>query len=391
MNEVCMKFSEQSHVAPSATIAINTQALLKKAAGIHVYNFAAGDPVLRVHPAATSRAEEGLRAGFVPYTPIAGIPDLRREAAHWVSSWHNAEYSAEETIVTCGGKHVLSLALQALIDRGDEVLFAAPYWVSYPDMVKLFGGTPKAILTKEDRGWRMGPDELSRALTAKSKVLIFNNPCNPTGVLYTKEEIAALLEVAKKAHLVVIADEVYSNLVYDGEFASCGMFHNHRDHLLIVQSCSKNFGMAGWRVGFGFGPEALIKRMATLQGQSTTGTSLVSQWAALGALKEAKAVNNYVKEEMQRRRDLFVRHYQGLINPKMKAPPAAIYYFAPTSDFRAGSDCVRFCQQALEVANVALVPGVAFGMEGFMRFAFSEMPDQIVGGIEALSKLLTQK
>jgi aspartate aminotransferase len=386
-----MKFSEQSHIAPSATIAINTQALLKKAEGIHIYNFAAGDPVLRTHPAAIKRAEEGLAKGFVPYTPIAGIPELRREAAEWVSSTHSAGYSSDETIVTCGGKHVLSIALEALIDRGDEVLFAAPYWVSYPDMVKLFGGIPKAIATEEAKGWKMGPEDLRRALTPYSKVLIFNNPCNPTGALYSKEEIAALLEVAKKAQLVVIADEVYSDLVYDGKFTSCGSFHAHRDHLLIVQSCSKNFGMAGWRVGFGFGPEALIKRMATLQGQSTTGTSLVSQWAALGALKEAKAVNHYVKEEMLRRRNLFVQHYQQLINPKMKAPAAAIYYFAPVSDFKAGGDSVRFCLETLEKAHVALVPGVAFGMEGFVRFAYSEMPDQISGGLEALSKRLTSK
>lgn len=380
-----MTFTKRVEIEPSATMTINSLALQKRSLGEHVFNFAAGDPVVPNHAAILERVKQGLKNKLSPYPPVAGLADLRDAAASWMNVTYGTRYEKENTLVTCGGKFAIYAIAQALLEKGDEAVIIAPYWVSYPGIVSLAEAKTKTVQTNEKSGWKVTAEALEKAFTKKTKLLILNNGCNPTGALYTRQEIAEILAVCKEANVTVLSDEVYSEIVYEGKFVSCGSFPDHRDGVVVVQSCSKNFAMAGWRVGFVFGDPKLIKVLATIQGQSTTGTSIVSQWAALGALSQAKEVASNVREVMLQRRTLFLAAYEEHFGEALLKPASAIYVFAPISHFGAKGDSVAFCEKVLEKANVTLIPGIAFGTEGYVRFAFSGTEKDITGGIQALS------
>lgn len=367
---------------PSVTGAINTAAEQMRKKGIHVFNFAAGDPVVANHPSILQAAKKAMQEEMSPYAPIAGLSELRRLAADWMNRRYQSQYEINETMVTCGGKFGIYAALQTLLEPGDEVLIPAPYWVSYPEMVRLAAGTVNVIPTSFSSDWKLTPRALKDHLTKKSKVLILNNACNPTGALYSREEIEDLLMAAKEADLTVISDEVYSELVFDeGRFISCSSFAEHRSRVVVIESCSKNFAMAGWRVGFAFGPEEIVANMIALQSQSTTGTALIAQKAAIGALTHADAVCSYVREAMAVRRKVFFDTFNRLFSSKLIPVPSSLYFFA-----KIGEDSVKLCEQILSETGVALVPGVGFGMEGYARFSFSEREEEIVKGLKALQK-----
>jgi aspartate aminotransferase len=356
---------------PSVTGAISAKAQEMRAQGIRVYNFAAGDPVLTNHPILIESAQKILQEGHFPYAPIAGLTDLRIAAAHWMNKRYNSSFQIDETVVTVGGKFGIYAALQVLLQEGDEVIIPAPYWVSYPEMVRMAKGTPLIVQTR----WKLTPELLKASLTPYSRVLILNNACNPTGILYTKEELNELLAIAVKAQLFVISDEVYSELVFDGaSFISAASFPEYRDNVLIIESCSKNFAMAGWRVGFALGPKELIAQIIALQSQSTTGTSYMSQKTALAALQNSEEIASYVRESMDIRRKLFFATFNRLFGTAIKPPKAALYFFAEIDD----------AEEILIKKHIALVPGVAFGVEGYARFAYTESEEEIVKGLEAL-------
>jgi len=363
---------------PSATGAISAKAMKMRDQGIHVYNFAAGDPVLANHPVIIEAAQAAL--GMSPYAPIAGLTELRKSAADWMNRRYGSQYEIDQTVVTCGGKFGIYAALQVLLEEGDEVLIAAPYWVSYPEMVRLAHATPVVIQTHEPSGWKLTPQDIRSHLTKRSRVLILNNACNPTGVLYSREEVKELLKVAFENDVIVISDEVYSEIVYDGaEFVSCATFPEYRSKVIIIESCSKNFGMAGWRVGFAFGPQEIIANLIALQSQSTTGTSFISQKAALAAIRHADEVTAYVRNAMDKRRKVFFETYNHLFAAAVQPVSSGIYYF-----FKVGGDSIAACEEILAKAHVALVPGIAFGVEGYARFAFSESEEEIAQGLRRL-------
>lgn len=365
---------------PSATNAINAEMNRMRNAGIRVYNLGSGDPIIPNHPAVLKAAEEEIRQRVSPYAPVGGLTELRKATAHWMNRRCQTQYESDHAIVTCGGKFAIYDALQVLLEPGDEVLFASPYWVSYPDIVRLTGGVPKPIRVHQEEHWKLTPQELKRHLTKKSAVFLFNNGCNPTGALYSRKEIEALLHVAAEANLSVISDEVYSELVYDGaHYVSCASFPFILPRLIVIQSCSKNFAMAGWRVGFAFATPDLIKNMIAVQSQTTTGTSRVSQKAALGVLQHADEAALSVRKAMDKRRLLFFRTYNRLFHASEAPVASTLYFFGKTK---------KSCEEILEKAHVALVPGIAFGVEGYARFAFSESEEEIVEGLEALHKFI---
>ena len=356
--------------------------LLRKQ-GAHVFNFSTGDPILVNHPIVLSAAKTALEDGLSPYAPVAGLLELRQLAAAWMNHRYGTALDSSQTIVTCGGKFAIYAALQTLLEPGDEVLIPAPHWVSYPEMVRLSLGSPRLILTSDTCGWKLSPQMLKAQITSKSKILIFNNACNPTGVLYSRKEIQELLQIAKEADLLVISDEVYSEIVFDGaEFISCSSFPEHSSRVIVVESCSKNFGMAGWRVGFGFGPKEIISNMIALQSQTTSGTSLFSQKIAIQVLKAPEKIASYVREKMDIRRRLFFDTFNRVFSQSVQPPPSALYFFT-----KIGDNSAQICEQLLSEGLIALVPGIAFGMEGFARFAFTEAENDIVKGLEALARL----
>lgn len=380
-------------LSPSVTVTINAIAMKKKMNGERVYNFAAGDPVLNNHQSIIDRAIRQAEKKFCPYPPVEGIPELRSLVAEWVNITCLTQYTKENVLVTCGGKFALFAIVYALLQPNEEVLIPAPYWVSYPDIVKMAGGTPKVVPTRPENGWKITAQDLLQHITKNSKMLIFNNACNPTGVLYTQQEINDILSIAKKFDLIVISDEVYSGLVYEEPgFISCGAFPEHRERVLIVQSCSKNFGMTGWRIGFVLGPEGIIKRLAILQSQSTTGVSTISQWGAVGALENAEEVNSYVKESMRKRRDVFVSTYHSLFPIPIEKINSALYAFVPLSSMGVQNmtDSVAFSEMLISSDNIALVPGTAFGVDGYVRFAFSESEENIHQGLHVLKQAINR-
>ncbi|MES2122219.1 MAG: aminotransferase class I/II-fold pyridoxal phosphate-dependent enzyme [Chlamydiota bacterium] len=371
----------------SATAAINALTLAKRSRGETVYNFAAGDPILPSHPAVIEAVTLALQSELVLYPPVVGLDALRKEALLWMGENYGACYGMQNTLVTAGGKFALLAAMQAIVSQGDEVIIASPYWVSYPQMVELLGAKPVIARTEAKDGWKLNVKTLEKCITERSRVLILNNAANPTGILYAKEELESLMECACKKGLIIISDEVYSEIIYDHEiFISCGAFEKWREQVIVVQSCSKNFAMTGWRIGFAFGPERWIREMTAIQSQSTSGPSTVSQWAAIAALKERKTIILTVRKAMQKRRDLFVEMFNEQFYGQLPKPSSGLYAFIPLSIFNTEKDSAQMCNDLITTANIACVPGVAFGQEGYMRMAFSEKREVLKEGLITLRK-----
>jgi len=374
-------------IAASVTVSLNNLAR-EKAKTEQVHNFAAGDPAIACHPSIMMRAKETLDLSYHMYPPVKGLPELRKLLVDWYNEDYRAHFEIEDSLVTCGGKMALSLSLQALLRPCDEVLILSPYWVSYPDIVRLFKGVPKIVKTTAEKNWKVTVEDLKGALTVRTKVLIINSANNPTGALYTKEELKSILQFAKENQIVVISDEVYSEIVFDEHrFVSCSSFEEFKDHVIIIQSCSKNFGMTGWRVGFALAPKEFISVLAVLQSQSLTSAPLICQKAAIGALEKRKEVSGLIQEEIRKRRDLFLLEFNKRFGVTLQAPISSMYLFVSLQDLGIDSlDSVWFCQELLKKGNVSCVPGMAFGQEGYVRFAFSESEKNIKAGIEALQK-----
>lgn len=374
-------------VAPSASVMMNTLALEKKSRGERVYNLAAGEPMVDTHPLVIEAAERAMKEGKTHYPPVAGIPELRTAVTDWMNSTYKTSYVPANSLVTCGGKYGIFALCQALLEHGDEALIPAPYWVSYPSMVQLFGGLPISIATEEKNSWKLSLDDLDRAWTPKTKVLMFNNASNPTGVLYDEHEVETILNWAHTKGVVVISDEVYSGLVYDEKkFTSAGSFSQYQENTIVIQSCSKHFAMTGWRVGFVFGPQDAIKTLSMLQGQSTTGTSSISQWAALAAVQNANEIIPRVRNAMEERRDIVVNTFEDCFEAKLPVPPASLYLFVSLDllDIKEKSS-EHAAMELLEKAGIATVPGKAFGQEGYLRFSFGDTPEELETAIRALA------
>ncbi|PIT86336.1 MAG: aspartate aminotransferase, partial [Candidatus Magasanikbacteria bacterium CG10_big_fil_rev_8_21_14_0_10_43_6] len=380
-----MKFSTRLNIPPSETLAINTLANKKKAAGERVYNLSAGEPLVQTPPVIIDAAVAALQAEKTNYTPMAGILELRETASTWLNKQYGADFSVAETFVTNGGKFGLYALCQTLLNPGDEAIIIAPYWVSYAAMVQLAGGCPIVLHTKEEEQWKLDVGDLERSITQKTTCLILNNGSNPTGVLYTKEELQNILHVCAQRNILVISDEVYSGLVYDGhEYISCSSLGQYKDTVIVVHSMSKNFGMTGWRVGFVFGREALIQKLTTLQGQSTSNTASVSQWAAVAAFEHANDIIPSMQATLQSRRDIFFTEFERIFHYQLSLPPCGLYYFIPLTAFGVReTDSVAFCSRVLAEANVAMVPGAAFAMEGYVRCSFGVSEDEIIEALAA--------
>ncbi len=386
-----MKLSSTLKLSVSETIKMNGLALQKKAAGIRVFNLSAGEPMVDSHVSIIEGAQRAMREGKTHYPPVAGIPELREAFSEWMNVTYKTSYTSKQCIVTCGGKSGLYMLFQAILDPGDEVIMIAPYWVSYSGITEMFGGVPVVIPTKEENGWRTSREDIERACTPKTTLLVLNNASNPTGVLYTHEQLRSILEFAASKNITVVSDEVYSGLMYDNnEFVSCGSFPEFQENVVVIQSCSKHFAMTGWRVGFVLAPEPVIARLSTIQSQSTTGTSSISQWAALGAVQNAAAVIDSVRLHMQERRDVFTRSFNKLFSVSILSAPSGLYSFVSLKALGTQeTDSMKFALRLLEEGNIATVPGAAFGQEGYVRFSFGAAKEELEAALQALKTFLS--
>ncbi|MCW8408567.1 pyridoxal phosphate-dependent aminotransferase [Legionella sp. PATHC035] len=386
-------FIKKSLPEDSATVAINSLAQQKIKEGIKIYNLSAGEPKLPPHPSIVTATTYALEQGETLYPPVAGVPELRALASSWMNTTYSCSFKKENCLVVNGGKFGIYLLMQLLIQQGDEVIIPAPYWVSYPAMTQLTGGKPVIVDTLEAEGWKLTPQSLRKACSPQSKLLILNNATNPTGALYTEEELIELLRVAQEQDLLVLADEVYSALTYDEHsYISCGSFPQYQDRVIVIQSCSKNFAMTGWRIGFVFASQSMIHPLTALVSQSTSGVTTLSQWAAIAALTEINGVNQWVQQGMQKRRDTLVKALNDAFGLTLNSPASSLYLFLSLKSLginRQSSE--EFCKQALEEAHVALVPGIAFGKEGYVRMSFGANEDDLKAGVDALARWLYSK
>lgn len=382
-----MNFSERIKINPSATMAINALVQQKRLKGQKVYNLSIGEPMIDTDPVIIESAYEAMKKGETHYPPVQGLNKLLSLASEWMNERYGSSYDNSNTIVTTGGKYGISLVLQALLNDGDEIIIHSPYWVSYPEMVRLFGGTPVIVKTGADNGWKVKLEDLHRAITNKTKIIIINNASNPTGVMYSKEEMREILKLAQENGVMVLSDEVYSGLVYDSqEYVSAASFPEYRDNVIIIESCSKNFAMTGWRVGFVFAPLELIKSLNMLQGQSTSGAAIMCQWGAVTALENRHRICSDIRRIMKNRRDVFIENFNRIFNEKLMIPSAGLYVFLPISIFSNNSNSISFCRDLLEKNNLAAVPGESFGEMEFVRFSFGSPESELIEALEVLAK-----
>jgi len=317
----------------SATVQINSLMLERKKLGFPAFNLGAGEPILNTPDQVKQAANKALEQNKTLYPPAQGLPELRSLAAAWLNKDFQAKVKENNILTTNGGKFGLYLIFQLLLKKGDEVILPCPYWASYPSLVKLFGGRIKTVKTSEQTGWKITAQQFKKACGKKTKILILNSANNPTGALYSRPELEAILREAKLKKIVVISDEVYSGLVYDGKkFVSCLSFPRFKQQVVVIQSCSKNFAMTGWRLGFVIARTPIIKELTGLLSQSTSGVTTISQWAAVAALKTPKKFINQVRNVIQSRRDVLISELNRVFKLNLKPSESALYLFIKMSD-----------------------------------------------------------
>jgi aspartate aminotransferase len=387
-------------VKPSVTLAIAAKAGKLRASGIDVINFSAGEPDFDTPEHIKAAAVEALRKGMTKYTDVKGIEPLREAISEKYRREHDLDYRKEDILVSCGAKHSLYNLLQAVVNPGDEVVIPAPYWVSYSDMALLAGGVPKLIPSEEASGFRITPQQLEAALTQQTRIFFLNSPCNPTGATYSRNELLALGRILSAHDCLVILDDIYEKIVYDG-------FEVHnlvtlcpelRERAVIVNGVSKTYAMTGWRIGYALGPSDVIAAAAKIQSQSTSNPTSIAQAAALEAVRGQQKDVAVMVREFQKRRDAIVEGLNAIDGFTCGKPAGAFYVFpniaALLGKTGLGKKLNTPCDLAdylLEDAKVAAVPGEDFGSQQHIRFSYATSLHDIETGCarirEAVRKL----
>jgi aspartate aminotransferase len=380
--------SRVGQVPPSLTLAISAKAKALKADGIDVCSFSAGEPDFDTPEHIKAAAKAALDAGKTKYGPAAGEPKLREAIARKLREENGLCYNAENVIVTNGGKHSLLNLMLALIEEGDEVIIPAPYWLSYPEMVKLAGGTPVIVRTDAATGYKITPEQLRSSITPKTKLFVLNSPSNPTGMVYTPEEIKALAKVVVETDILVVSDEIYERILYDGaEHLSIGAVGAEIfDRTIISNGFAKAYSMTGWRLGYLAGPVELIKATTTLQSHSTSNVCTFAQYGAIAALEGSQDCVEEMRQAFAARRQVMLERLNaipGLFCPK---PDGAFYMFPDIS--KTGLKSMEFCDALLESQQVAVIPGIAFGADECIRLSYATDMASIEKGMDRLEKFV---
>jgi aspartate aminotransferase len=377
-------------LSPSMTIAISTVAKELKAKGEDILSFSAGEPDFDTPEIIKEAAIKAINEGFTKYTPVAGIPELLEAISYKLKKDNNLEYSPDMIITSNGAKQSLFNLTQALIEEGDEVIIPAPYWVTYPELVKYAGGRPIIIDTDEKQGFKITPEQLKIAISPKTKLLILTTPSNPTGAVYSKGELEAIGEVLKGTDILVASDEMYEKIVFEGtQFTSVASISEDMfNRTITINGLSKSVSMTGWRFGYLASPDKeLIKKMISLQSQSTSNINSITQKAAIPALlgevdEKIEEMRSAFEARAKEASDLF-NEIEGL---SVLEPQGAFYLFVNIKDL--GIDSMRFAQELLKENKVAVVPGIGFGAEGYFRFSFATNIVTIREGIRRIEKFV---
>ncbi|NOJ95934.1 pyridoxal phosphate-dependent aminotransferase [Corallococcus coralloides] len=380
-------------IKPSATLALNARAKALAASGKDVVVLAAGEPDFDTPEFVKQAAIEALRAGFTKYTATAGMPELREAVCRKLEKDNGLKYAPDQVVVTAGGKQSLYNCFQALLDEGDEVIIFAPYWVSYPDMVHLAGGTPVIVPTREEDGYAPDPAAIKKALTPRTRAIILNSPANPTGAVYSRATLEGIADAVRGHDCLIVTDDMYEKLLYTGEpFLNLGnVAPDLVPRLLVSNGLSKSHAMTGWRLGYAAGPKALISGMQLVQDQSTSNASSITQKAALAALSGPSDTITAMVSEYRERRDLFVAGLNAIPGIRCRMPEGAFYAMADvrgllgkTYKGKPLTDSLQLSEALLNDFLVAAVPGDPFGAPGYIRMSFVTSREVLQKGLTRL-------
>lgn len=368
-------------------------------AGVDVVSFGAGEPDFDTPAFIKEAAIEAIKSGFTKYTPSSGINELKEAVAEKLKQENGLDYSPSQVIISCGAKHSIYNILMAICDPGDEVIIGTPYWVSYPEMVRLAGGEPVFVETSPETGYCMAPDDVRSRISPKTKAIIVNSPANPTGTIYPEEFLLDIGRLAVEHDFYIISDEIYEKLIYDGlEHVSIATLDEaFKERAILVNGVSKSYAMTGWRIGYAAGPEDVIKAMGRIQSHSTSNPTSISQAAALAALKGEQDEVERMRMEFERRRDLICSKLDEIEGISYVRPQGAFYVFPDVSAYFGGKLAGReingsldFADIMLEAAKVALVPGVAFGDDRCVRLSFATSTETIEEGLNRIKEALRE-
>lgn len=373
-------------LAPSLTLAIDSKAKQMKAEGMDVVGFGAGEPDFDTPDHIKMAAIKGLADGFTKYTPSSGIPELRQAVADKFKRENGLSYKPSQVIISCGGKHSCFNVIIATCEAGDEVIIPAPYWLSYPEMVKLAGATPVVLTTTDRTEFKVTPDQLRGAITARTRLFILNSPSNPTGSVYTPAEIKALGDICVEKGVLIMSDEIYEHLLYDGaKHQSVASFSPaHYDHTIVVHGFAKAWSMTGWRLGFLAAPEPIAKAIDAVQSHSTSNPTSFAQRGGVAALNGSQAHLPSWLAEYDRRRKFAWEKFNAMPGVSCVNSRGAFYLFPNIS--KLGLTSADFCARLLEQEKVAAVPGIAFGADDYIRISYATGMANIEKGMARIDR-----
>lgn len=379
-------------LAPSMTLAINARAQEMRSQGIEIISLAVGEPDFNTPEFIKQAAKKAIDDNFSRYTPVAGIPELRKAAGNYFNRYYKTPVAPENIIVGAGGKQCLYTFIQAFINPGDEALIPSPCWVSYPDMIKLAGGTPVLVPGKAENGYKASPLQLESGTTEKTRLLILNSPCNPTGAVYTDREFMNIMRWALARNIYVLSDEIYDQLVYPPASMTSAItwFANCPELVGVVNGLSKSCAMTGWRVGFMAAHPEVIKKMCLIQGHSLSNITSIAQKAALAALTGSDGFIAEMRVAFERRRNLAMQIVSGWKKAKTSRPDGAFYLFVDLHEYYGGKigSSLDLCSLLLEEAHVATVPGSAFGDDSCIRLSYAVSDQNLEKALEKIGNVL---
>lgn len=374
---------------PSPTLSITAKANALKAAGVDVISFAAGEPDFNTPDSICDAGIAAIKSGFTKYTPTTGTPELKEAICRKLIAENGLSYDPGQVVVSCGAKHSLFNALWVLLDPGDEVIVFAPYWATYADQIRLCGGVPIAVETKADQGFVPEYDDIKAAITRRTKAVLVNSPCNPTGAVFPRETLKEIAALALRHDLWILSDEIYERLVYGVEhhsFPSLGK--EVQERTVLINGVSKTFSMTGWRIGYMAAPAEVAKAVSCFQDQVTSNPSSISQKAAVAALGMSPDACSVMCREFEERRDLALAELSKIPGLLLPTPGGAFYLFVGIGQYGNGDD-QAIAEKLLDEAHVAMVPGSAFEAPGFIRLSYTASKENIVRGISRVADALS--
>lgn len=382
-----------SNITPSYTIGISSKVKELESQGVNIINLSIGEPDFFTPSNAKLQAINAIVGNKTKYDLVPGLIDLRKAIQKKLLVENNITYDIEEIVVSSGAKHAITNALMALLNFGDEVIIPKPYWVSYPEMVKLVGGVPIFVDTKQDNGFKVTPEELKKHITPKTKMIFLSNPSNPTGAVYSKKELESIIKLCLESSIYILADEIYEKISYVDHTSVASISNEAKEITITINGLSKSASMTGWRIGYSATNLSLSKAISTVQGHLVSHPGTISQWAAVSALTQCQEDMDKMVNTYKIRRNTAESELQKIDGINYVKPDGAFYYFIDISNLKkifpwSNSFSVTFCDELLKSEKVAVVPGVAFGMDDSIRISYACDTKVLVEGIRRIKKFI---